>query len=213
MRAIFHERVTESPDGWLAECVCGKINKFSQKNNAIQMAVRGSCRFCKKDYRSTKDKSCGIYLNKDGKWCSRCDGCEKEQAYTRKDHAKQSFLQGWQCKTCVQQSKAFQKNQHVGGMHRLFNKFKKSAKNRNIDWSLTFDEFCSGYTGYCALTNWNLSLKYSNTTASLDRINSSVGYTPENIQWVHSMINMCKNKYTQDKFIEMCKAVADREKW
>lgn len=177
------------------------------------MAVRGSCRFCKKDYRSTKDKSCGIYLNKDGKWCSRCDGCEKEQAYTRKDHAKQSFLQGWQCKTCVQQSKAFQKNQHVGGMHRLFNKFKKSAKNRNIDWSLTFDEFCSGYTGYCALTNWNLSLKYSNTTASLDRINSSVGYTPENIQWVHSMINMCKNKYTQDKFIEMCKAVADREKW
>lgn len=56
-------------------------------------------------------------------------------------------------------------------------------------------------------------MEYGKCTASLDRIDSGQGYTNSNIQWVHSMVNMCKNKYPQDKFIEMCRAVADKVKW
>ena len=41
-------------------------------------------------------------------------------------------------------------------------------------------------------------------TASVDRIDSSKGYTLENIQIVHKDINMMKNTYSQEYFIEMC---------
>lgn len=65
--------------------------------------------------------------------------------------------------------------------------------------------------GKCALTGWEI--KYSpmtndNTvTASPDRIDSQVGYTPENLQYLHKDINRLKNNYTEDRFFEMCQAV------
>lgn len=46
-------------------------------------------------------------------------------------------------------------------------------------------------------------------TASLDRIDSSLGYTKDNVQWVHKTINFMKRTYSQEYFIEMCKKVAE----
>jgi len=46
-------------------------------------------------------------------------------------------------------------------------------------------------------------------TASLDRIDSSIGYTLENVQWVHKDINMMKRIYSNDYFITMCKLIAE----
>lgn len=45
-------------------------------------------------------------------------------------------------------------------------------------------------------------------TASLDRIDSDKGYIEGNVQWVHKDINIMKNKYTNEYFINMCKLVA-----
>jgi len=50
-------------------------------------------------------------------------------------------------------------------------------------------------------------------TASLDRIDSSKGYIEGNVQWVHKMVNMSKQQYTQEEFINMCIAVANKVKW
>jgi len=35
-------------------------------------------------------------------------------------------------------------------------------------------------------------------------------YTADNIQWIHTMVSMCKNKYEQEDFVSMCKSVADK---
>ena len=43
--------------------------------------------------------------------------------------------------------------------------------------------------------------------ASLDRIDSSKGYIEGNVQWVHQNINMMKNKFDNQYFIEMCKLI------
>jgi hypothetical protein len=51
-------------------------------------------------------------------------------------------------------------------------------------------------------------MSYGIDNASLDRIDSSKGYAKDNIQWVHTMVNMSKNRYNQQKFVEMCIAVA-----
>jgi hypothetical protein len=56
-------------------------------------------------------------------------------------------------------------------------------------------------------------MSYGSCTASFDRIDSTKPYDADNIQWVHTMVNMCKNKYAQGRFVEMCKAVADKVKW
>jgi len=56
-------------------------------------------------------------------------------------------------------------------------------------------------------------MDYGTCTASFDRIDSSKSYEVGNIQWVHTMVNMAKNKYPQEKFIEMCCAIADKVKW
>lgn len=45
--------------------------------------------------------------------------------------------------------------------------------------------------------------------ASLDRIDSNMDYQEENVQWLHKDINMMKQQFDQDYFIQMCCAVAD----
>jgi hypothetical protein len=210
MKAILEPRITKIENKFSASCACGKIIIFSNKAAALKMLSRGSCRNCTRDYRSTKDSQFNIYQNSIGKWCSRCSGCDAEQAYTRKDHAKQSEVSDWQCKKCVSLVKGFSENKPIGNKSRLFNKFRKSAINRGICWELSKDQMFANFDGMCRLTGWQISIEYSNLTASLDRINSDLGYVPDNIQWVHAMVNMSKNKYTQQAFVDMCKAIADK---
>ena len=97
-------------------------------------------------------------------------------------------------------------------MARIYNRFKKTAIDRRISWLVSIDEVESIYSGFCALTGWELSTSIKNCTASIDRIDSSKPYMLSNIQWVHTMVNMSKNKYKQSIFIEMCNAVAAMSK-
>lgn len=64
----------------------------------------------------------------------------------------------------------------------------------------------------CALTDLPIAIANTNiyNSASLDRIDSSEGYIVDNVQWVHKHINLMKNKFTQDYFIELCKKVAQK---
>lgn len=113
---------------------------------------------------------------------------------------------------CVAHSKRLSENMPVGDIKRLYNKFRKSANSRKISWEISIDTFESSYTGKCSLTGWDLSMSYSSCTASLDRIDSKKGYLVDNIQWVHTMVNMCKNKYDQKLFIDMCQAISNNLK-
>lgn len=206
MRTIQDSRVSSVNGKWRATCVCGRENAFAVKNGALKMLERGNCRHCKKDYRNV-ESDVPIYKNAEGKWCSTCSGCGKEQAYTRKDHAKQSELGDWQCKPCVAQTKGFSQNLPVGNGRRLYNKFRKAANSRKIPWNLNYDEFMGCYTGYCALSGQELSMKWGGTTASLDRIDSNRGYEPSNVQWVDGKVNLAKRNMSDEEFIEMCKMV------
>ena len=59
--------------------------------------------------------------------------------------------------------------------------------------------------GICALTGRHISFK--DRTASLDRINSLIGYEPSNLQWVHKHANMMKRELSQSEFINVCREV------
>lgn len=170
------------------------------------MLARGNCRNCARHYTEVRGEVAGLYRRQDGKWCSTCSGCGAEQAYTRKDHAKQSTLSDWQCKPCVQKAKGFTKNRRVGPKTRLYKKFKHMAKGRGLVFELTEEAMFSTFTGKCALSGVDISLDYGGN-ASLDRIDSSLGYIPGNVQWVDGKVNLAKRNMSDAEFIEMCKMV------
>lgn len=98
--------------------------------------------------------------------------------------------------------------------------WKAGAKKRNLEWNLDvnylWDLFLQN-DKKCTLSGVPIELgelkdskvNYAELTASLDRIDSSRGYEKGNVQWVHKHINIMKNKYDQQYFIDMCKAVAN----
>lgn len=66
--------------------------------------------------------------------------------------------------------------------------------------------------GKCALSGLPIEFgiannKSSETTASLDRIDSNLGYIEGNVQWVHKHINIMKNVYDQKYFISLCNLI------
>lgn len=96
-----------------------------------------------------------------------------------------------------------------------FRSLKNSAKTRGIEFSITIQDLYTQWVkqeGKCHFTRMALK-QTENTvsrqgTASVDRRDSSKGYTQENIVWVHKHINRMKNDLPIDKFVGYCKAVA-----
>lgn len=98
-----------------------------------------------------------------------------------------------------------------------WNQIIKAARSRDLKVTVTIEEVWELYQrqdGKCALTGWDLIIYKRGgsasraTTASLDRIDSSKGYTLDNIQWVHKWANIAKMALPQEDFINMCKAIA-----
>ncbi len=86
-----------------------------------------------------------------------------------------------------------------------------SAKTRNIEFNLSIEEVWKKYIAQdkrCALTGTDLIMHVPNnkrgSTASLDRIDSSLGYTPENVWWLHKTVNDMKWHLSVDRLIELC---------
>lgn len=89
----------------------------------------------------------------------------------------------------------------------------ESKGRRKLDMTITIEYIWDLYIKQdkkCALTDLPISIANTNlyNSASLDRIDSSMGYIAGNVQWTHKHINLMKNKLTQAYFIELCKKVA-----
>ena len=85
-------------------------------------------------------------------------------------------------------------------------------------WALSIEDVWLLYQkqeGVCALSGLPIawSAVGNEHTASIDRIDSSKGYTTCNTQLLHKDANMMKQSFSQEAFVAMCKAVADKVKW
>lgn len=98
---------------------------------------------------------------------------------------------------------------------------KSGAEKRKIKFKITIEEAWDLFLKQnkkCALSGLDLVFepncvhhkKIDNRkirTASLDRIDSSKGYTLDNIQWLHKDVNIMKNKFNQYYFIKICELI------
>ncbi len=95
----------------------------------------------------------------------------------------------------------------------FFSSMRFGAKKRNLNFDVTVEEIYELFEkqqGKCALSGVDivLSLNYKFKTASLDRIDSSKGYTLSNIQWIHKNLNEMKSDYSQEEFIDWARKIA-----
>ena len=84
-----------------------------------------------------------------------------------------------------------------------------SAKRRNIDFKISIEDVANKFieqNSKCALTGQILVL---NKDASLDRIDSKIGYIISNVQWIPKDVNRMKSNFDENYFIEICKMISN----
>ena len=70
--------------------------------------------------------------------------------------------------------------------------------------------------GLCAISGVKMTFIYGegvvDTNISLDRIDSNLGYSHDNIQFVCRIVNMMKSKYEMDYFVNWCDLISKNNK-
>ena len=85
-------------------------------------------------------------------------------------------------------------------------------RSKNIEFNLSYeylDLLWEAQNGRCAYTGEKLDFGRSKIsgTASLDRIDSSMGYVEGNVQFVHKDVNIMKWNLSEERFIEICNKI------
>lgn len=100
------------------------------------------------------------------------------------------------------------------------NTARKRCKKKNIeigDINIEYlEELWNKQKGICIYSGIQLYLNTNTHSvrnpiykASLDRVNSNLGYIRGNLQWVSSSINLMKNTLSNEDTIFLCKSIAN----
>lgn len=103
----------------------------------------------------------------------------------------------------------------------IWSEITRNAKSRNLKIDISIKdawEIFEQQNGKCALTGLELvfpktekELKIGVKTASLDRINSDLGYIRENVWWIHKNLNFIKNDMPLDNFLYWCDLISNKD--
>ena len=180
---------------------CKPCRSIERKKNRFERPVEGirKCACCEiekdiSEYHSDKSSPTGLQT-----YCKDCQ-CEKSKKWA-------STLDG------------FIKRLHLDMRHNA----KKRAKELNIEISNDdIKELYKKQKGLCALTGIPMTTDTYMTKGnqhiinkmniSIDRINSDLGYTKDNIQLVGAMINRMKSDLTNQEFINFCSIITKYNK-
>lgn len=100
----------------------------------------------------------------------------------------------------------------------LFRIYKKGASKRNLDFSLTIDQFSNLTSSNCYYCNKEPAQIHQNNKRymssyvynGIDRINNRVGYSFSNCVPCCGQCNWMKGKQSSEEFIKKCKEIANR---
>lgn len=198
---------------WNCKCDCGNVEIIN--GGMIKDGRRDRCWECKqKDKRSILGEKFGYWnvIEKGSRggtyWLCECTLC-KGQYEIRSDRLLKGLTLS--CKNCS-------KRQYIGEISKtIFKNIKFCATSRNlvllVSQQFIWDLFLK-QDRKCALTGVDIHFARTArdhskgmTTASLDRIDSTKGYTEDNVQWVHKDINKLKRDFEENIFVAMCSLV------
>jgi hypothetical protein len=96
-----------------------------------------------------------------------------------------------------------------------WSRLKHDASKRELEFDMSIEDGWNLFLKQgrkCALSG--VSIKFAKmtndywrrgTTASLDRIDSSVGYVSGNVQWVHKTVNKMKQNIPESELLKWCR--------
>ena len=141
-----------------------------------------------------------------------CANCSKEAFKSNKDFKKNikrntiNFFCSKQCKD------EHQRDEY--SVYRYFLKeIKKRCRHKHRECAIIVEdlkELFDAQEGKCPYTGFDLRLNRDGTIyqASVDRKDSSIGYTRDNCQWVCLMSQYAKNVFDEEELLTFCRAVA-----
>ncbi len=155
--------------------------------------------------------------NRKSRWTCRCI-CGKEITVNT-FHIRHGSIVSCGCA----KERRFSENKHWKGHEEIsgsfWGKIKSSAHSRGrpIDFQISIEYAWSLFIKQdrkCAISGVSLSMHAdpSKRTASLDRINSRLGYTEDNVQWVHKRINIMKGNLDESDFMNWVRTVYEFKK-
>lgn len=139
-----------------------------------------------------------------GGLCRECKNCQKERYYKERARLLEDDNLAWRYKL----------NQALKGTRRR-SKIKDSYNDLDLEFLMYL---WNKQNGKCAITGLDMTYKFYegrvNTNVSVDRIDSSKGYTRDNVQLVCMAANQMKNDLSMDELVYMCEKIIalEREK-
>lgn len=104
----------------------------------------------------------------------------------------------------------------------LMTYLRRKAKERGLSFQVTKQDLWELFLrqdGKCALSgvpitlttvvNAQNNLDKTQMSASLDRIDNSKGYTIDNVQWIHKILNAMRRQYSVEEYVHWCTLVAN----
>lgn len=122
-----------------------------------------------------------------------------------------------QCKNCFRVKTGIEHPSYKGLKYvskTYFTLIKHGAKSKNREFNISIEyinDLLVEQGHKCILSGLSIKIgsEAEETTASLDRIDSSKGYIEGNVQWVHKDINRMKTDFDQEYFKTLCKLVSN----
>lgn len=197
------------------------------KHNTVRHGRTSRCKECLKLINHF-DKGYLTFRNspiKDGKlYCNRCRSYKDFCEFDRQSSAKHRMGYGYLCKDC--RSKTYKKYRtkitldpdkalRVLISNRI-EAAKRRALHKNLDFTISFDtiyDLWNRQKGLCAISKIPMTLIIGQNRSlynmSLDRIDSSKGYTPDNVQLVCDIVNRMKLDASLQEFINLCRLISN----
>lgn len=150
-------------------------------------------------------------------WLCKCNCGELKEI--RETHIKYGSMVT--CGICSKRGKTHPRwNGYEEISTRYFRYIKMGAKKRDFSFNVTIEQMWNKFIEQdkkCALSGLPLTFpttsgNLSDGTASLDRIDSNLGYELSNIQWVHKVLNLIKMDLPQEEFFYYCNLVTEYQK-
>ena len=201
------------------QCKCGAINEIHA--SSLRNGKSSSCKSCACRKRTTKLEvgskykhwtvlECPTYINSTAYYKVKCDcGTELYKLPIELLHEDKDF----QCEKCAHienLSNIKIKNGQIGELTKTrFTRLKRSAEKRGHEFNVSIEYLWNLFNSHnkiCSITGDTIN---DFKDASLDRIDSNIGYIEGNVQWVTRQANLSKHIMTMTQLYEFCKKVLD----
>jgi hypothetical protein len=204
---------------WKCLCDCGKETNVN--SSTLKRKHTKSCGCWKQNYKSLVGKQINLFTvlekvgpTKNGKYCIYKCECKCGNIVERSSRS----LASPRIKSCgclrIEKGVA-PLAPGESGLNDIFQNYKRNAKNRNLPFDLTKDEFkklSKENCHYCGTTPSqisNVSINGRYLYNGIDRLNSQIGYLTSNVVTCCKTCNIAKNTMNQNEFLNWINKVYD----